>query len=97
MSVTPIMWPILKKAGYSPNMAAGLVATGGIGAVLSPPLMGAASFLIMQFLGISFWEAVWKGANALTPQRAVGLVTPDALKYLHPGAQKFFKEKGALK
>jgi TRAP transporter TAXI family solute receptor len=41
--------------------------------------------------------AVWKGANALTPQRAVGLVTPDTLKYLHPGAQKFFKEKGALK
>jgi TRAP-type uncharacterized transport system substrate-binding protein len=41
--------------------------------------------------------AVWKGANALTPQRAVGLVTPDALKYLHPGAQKFFKEKGVLK
>jgi hypothetical protein len=41
--------------------------------------------------------AVWKGANALTPQKAVGLVTPDALKYLHPGAQKFFKEKGALK
>jgi TRAP transporter 4TM/12TM fusion protein len=58
MSVTPIMWPILKKAGYSPNMAAGLIATGGIGAVLSPPLMGAASFLIMQFLGISFWDVV---------------------------------------
>jgi TRAP transporter 4TM/12TM fusion protein len=58
MSVTPIMWPILQKAGYSPNMAAGLVATGGIGAVLSPPLMGAASFLIMQFLGVSFWDVV---------------------------------------
>jgi TRAP transporter 4TM/12TM fusion protein len=58
MSVAPIMWPILKKAGYTPNMAAGLIATGGIGAVLSPPLMGAASFLIMQFLGISFWEVV---------------------------------------
>ena len=58
MSVTPIMWPILKKAGYSPNMAAGLIATGGIGAVLSPPLMGAAAFLIMQFLGVSFWEVV---------------------------------------
>jgi TRAP-type uncharacterized transport system substrate-binding protein len=28
---------------------------------------------------------------------AVGQITPDALKYLHPGAQKFFKEKGALK
>ncbi len=58
MSVTPIMWPILQKAGYSPDMAAGLIATGGIGAVLSPPLMGAAAFLIMQFLGVSFWEVI---------------------------------------
>ncbi|MDD5100462.1 MAG: TRAP transporter fused permease subunit [Syntrophales bacterium] len=58
MSVTPIMWPILQKAGYTPNMAAGLIATGGIGAVLSPPLMGAAAFLIMQFMGIAFWEVV---------------------------------------
>ncbi|MFZ4441142.1 MAG: TAXI family TRAP transporter solute-binding subunit [Syntrophales bacterium] len=41
--------------------------------------------------------AVWKGATTLTPAMAVGQVTPDALKYLHPGAQKFFKEKGALK
>jgi TRAP transporter TAXI family solute receptor len=41
--------------------------------------------------------AVWKGANALTPQKAVGLVTPDALKYLHPGARKFFAEKGVVK
>lgn len=58
MTVTPIMWPILKKAGYSPDMAAGLIATGGIGAVLSPPLMGAAAFLIMQFMGVSFWDVV---------------------------------------
>jgi len=58
MSVSPIMWPILKQAGYSPNMAAGLIAAGGIGAVLSPPLMGAAAFLIMQFLGVSFWDVV---------------------------------------
>ncbi len=41
--------------------------------------------------------AVWKGATKLTPQMAVGQVTPDALKYVHPGAQKYFKEKGALK
>lgn len=58
MSVAPVMWPVLKKAGYSPNMAAGLIAAGGIGAVLSPPLMGAAAFLIMQFLGVSFWDVV---------------------------------------
>jgi hypothetical protein len=42
-------------------------------------------------------SAVWKGATTLTPAIAVGQVTPDALYYLHPGAQKFFKEKGALK
>ena len=58
MSVSPVMWPILKRAGYSPNMAAGLISAGGIGAVLSPPLMGAAAFLIMQFLGVSFWDVV---------------------------------------
>lgn len=58
MSVTPIMWPILKKAGYSADMAAGLVAAGGIGAVISPPMMGAAAFLIMQFLHVSFWDVI---------------------------------------
>ena len=58
MSVAPVMWPVLRKAGYSPNMAAGLISAGGIGAVLSPPLMGAAAFLIMQFLGVSFWDVV---------------------------------------
>jgi TRAP transporter TAXI family solute receptor len=41
--------------------------------------------------------AVWKGAPALTPVKSVGMVTPTALKYMHPGAEKFFKEKGALK
>jgi TRAP transporter 4TM/12TM fusion protein len=58
MSVTPFMWPILKRAGYDPNRAAGLIATGGIGAVISPPMMGAAAFLIMQFLNVSFWTVV---------------------------------------
>jgi hypothetical protein len=42
-------------------------------------------------------SAVWKDATKLTPERAVKHVTPDSLTYLHPGAQKFFKEKGVLK
>lgn len=58
MSVAPLMWPILRKAGYSADMAAGLISAGGIGAVISPPLMGAAAFLIMQFLGVSFWNVI---------------------------------------
>jgi TRAP transporter TAXI family solute receptor len=31
--------------------------------------------------------AVWKGAAALTPAKSLGIVTPDAIKYLHPGAE----------
>lgn len=58
MSVSPIMWPILKQAGYSADMAAGLISAGGIGAVISPPLMGAAAFLVMQFLNVAFWDVV---------------------------------------
>jgi uncharacterized protein len=42
-------------------------------------------------------SAVWKGAATLTPEKAVRQVTPAALKYIHPGARKFFKEKGVLK
>ncbi|MCE5336515.1 MAG: TRAP transporter fused permease subunit [Desulfobacteraceae bacterium] len=58
ISVAPLMWPILKKAGYSASMAAGLISAGGIGAVISPPLMGAAAFLIMQFLNVPFLDVV---------------------------------------
>jgi TRAP transporter 4TM/12TM fusion protein len=58
ISVAPIMWPVLKKAGYTANMAAGLISAGGIGAVISPPLMGAAAFLIMQFLNVTFLDVV---------------------------------------
>lgn len=42
-------------------------------------------------------SAVWKGANDMTPDTAVNQVTPDALKYLHPGAAQYFKEQGVLK
>jgi len=41
--------------------------------------------------------AVWKEAPQLTPAKSIAQMTPEAVKYLHPGAEKFFKEKGALK
>ncbi len=41
--------------------------------------------------------AVWKEAPQLTPAKSIAQMTPEAVKYLHPGAQRFFKEKGALK
>jgi TRAP transporter TAXI family solute receptor len=42
-------------------------------------------------------SAVWKGALKLTPQQAVAQLTPDAVQFIHPGAARFFREKGALK
>lgn len=55
-----------------------------------------------QILGAVFGNlneisAVWKEAPQLTPAKSIAQITPEAVKYLHPGAQKFFKEKGALK
>ena len=41
--------------------------------------------------------AVSKEVSKLTPELAVKQMNPDVLPYLHPGAVKFFKEKGALK
>ncbi|MBE0557328.1 MAG: TRAP transporter large permease subunit, partial [Proteobacteria bacterium] len=43
-------WPMLKKVGYSKESAGGFLAAGGLGAVLSPPVMGAAAFLICELL-----------------------------------------------
>jgi len=42
-------------------------------------------------------SAVWKGAMKLTPVSSIEQMSPDAVKYLHSGARKFFKEKGVLR
>ncbi len=42
-------------------------------------------------------SAVWKDATKLTPEKSVKMVAPEALALMHPGAAKFFKEKGAMK
>jgi len=51
-------YPMLAKAGYSKDAAGGLLAAGGIGAVLSPPTLGAAAFLIAEFLKISYLDVI---------------------------------------
>ncbi len=53
-----VAWPLLKRSGYDADSAGGLLAAGGIGAVLSPPVMGAASFLIAEILRISYLEVL---------------------------------------
>src|SRR5690606_31371549 len=47
-------WPILRRAGYPREAAGGMLAAAGIGAILSPPTMGAAAFIIAEYLGVSY-------------------------------------------
>jgi TRAP transporter 4TM/12TM fusion protein len=54
-----VAWPMLKKAGFEKNAAGGLLAAGGLGAIISPPVLGAAAFLIAEFLKISYLEVIW--------------------------------------
>jgi TRAP transporter 4TM/12TM fusion protein len=53
-----VAWPLLARAGYDKASAGGLLAAGGIGAIISPPVLGAAAFLIAEFLQVSYLEVV---------------------------------------
>lgn len=59
-----IAYPMLRKAGYDKESAGGILSAGGIGAVLSPPVLGAASFIIAEFLKISYLQVI---AMSLVP------------------------------
>jgi len=41
-----VAYPMLAKVGYERNAAGGLLSAGGLGAIISPPVLGAAAFLI---------------------------------------------------
>ncbi|MDA8124000.1 MAG: TRAP transporter fused permease subunit [Deltaproteobacteria bacterium] len=53
-----VAYPMLAKAGYARDSAGGLLAAGGLGAILSPPVLGAAAFLIAEFLKISYLDVI---------------------------------------
>lgn len=53
-----VAWPLLQRAGYTKEAAGGLLAAGGLGAILSPPVLGAAAFLIAEFLKISYLDVI---------------------------------------
>ena len=53
-----VAYPLLAKSGYSKEAAGGLLAAGGLGAIISPPVLGAAAFLIAEFLRISYLDVI---------------------------------------
>jgi TRAP transporter 4TM/12TM fusion protein len=58
VTVGAIAYPLLKRAGYDRESAGGLLSAGGIGAVISPPILGAAAFIIAEILKISYLEVL---------------------------------------
>ncbi|MBI4483570.1 MAG: TRAP transporter large permease subunit, partial [Acidobacteria bacterium] len=48
--------PLMKRSGFSPAWAAAVEAATSTGGALMPPVMGAAAFLMAEFLGISYVE-----------------------------------------
>jgi TRAP transporter 4TM/12TM fusion protein len=58
VTIGSVAWPMLEKSGYSKDAAGGLLAAGGLGAIISPPVLGAAAFLIAEFLKISYLDVI---------------------------------------
>ena len=53
-----VAYPLLARSGYNKEAAGGLLAAGGLGAIISPPVLGAAAFLIAEFLKISYLDVI---------------------------------------
>lgn len=53
-----VAWPMLRRSGYSAEVGGAVLAAAGIGAILAPPAMGAAAFLIAEFLNIPFSQVM---------------------------------------
>jgi len=50
--------PLMKRLGYEPIFAASVEACASNGGQIMPPVMGAAAFVIAQFLGVPYWSVV---------------------------------------
>jgi TRAP transporter 4TM/12TM fusion protein len=48
--------PMMKRAGYSPAMAAAIESVASTGGQIMPPVMGIAAFIIAEFVGIPYAE-----------------------------------------
>ncbi len=60
VSLGSVTWPVLRRAGYPAENAGGMLAAAGIGAILSPPTLGAAAFIIAEYLGVPYLQVlVW--------------------------------------
>jgi TRAP transporter 4TM/12TM fusion protein len=59
-----VAWPMMRRAGYPADVGGAVLAAAGIGAIMAPPAMGAAAFLIAEYLQISYLQVI---AMAVVP------------------------------
>lgn len=84
--------PLMKSIGYKPEFAAAVEAAASTGGQLMPPIMGAAAFVMSQFIGISYIEiAVAAALPAILYYLAVGVMVHMEAKRL--GLQGLPKER----
>ncbi|MCR4426935.1 MAG: TRAP transporter permease [Firmicutes bacterium] len=51
--------PLMVQMGYHPHVAGAVEAVASTGGMLMPPVMGAAAFIIAQYLGVSYTHVAW--------------------------------------
>jgi len=57
----PISIPLMKRSGFPPHYAAGVEAVASTGGQIMPPIMGAAAFVMAEFLGVSYAQVIiWR-------------------------------------
>ena len=58
MTLGSVAWPVMRRVGFTADTAGAMLAASGIGALLSPPTLGAAAFLIAEYLRISYLDVL---------------------------------------
>ena len=62
----PISIPLMKRTGFKPHFAAGVEAVASTGGQIMPPIMGAAAFVMAEFMGVSYAQVtIWAVIPAL--------------------------------
>ncbi|MEK6534550.1 MAG: TRAP transporter permease [Thermodesulfobacteriota bacterium] len=62
----PITIPLMKKTGFNPPFAAAVEAVASTGGQIMPPVMGAAAFVMAEFLAVSYFQVtLWAAIPAI--------------------------------
>jgi TRAP transporter 4TM/12TM fusion protein len=93
-----VAWPLLRRAGYPQENGGAVLAASGIGAILSPPTLGAAAFIIAELLGVSYLQVlIWATIPTLLYYLGIVLaVEMDARRYHTHAIELDVRPAGAL-